>query len=205
MGIYALWKNAEAANATISEDIQDADGDSQMGDRTSPSTASEDAMFPATNDEPGSSKAINQPILGGDLSSPPPSQEPAGPEDAFVETMESIDEEAPQSSSRLGNQSDAPYIPGSGWDNRKARDDYQRAWQSMEDKNFSLSSYTPSQQQGYHISLRSLTRFMQRSLGIRSMSLWRKIGQKVEDAGQGIPKQCTAIRVHFWNACPQPL
>ena len=120
--------------------MQDADGDNQMGVPSSPSTDSENAMFPSANIDLESENPQGLQTSIGDLSSPPASQGPARHDEAFEEAME-LGEDETLKKTGFGGFGEDVFVPGSSWNNRKARDEWQRAWNVLEDKHFSLSEY----------------------------------------------------------------
>ena len=105
-----------------------------MGDVTSSSSSSEDAMFPSDKAKaPSESSRAFQP-LGAEPSSPPDTHksqplDPSGP----------VEDGGFQRAGTGSSESDT-FIPGEGWKTKKANDEYQRAWAMLEDKNFSLST-----------------------------------------------------------------
>ena len=138
-GLHVVWHCCVKLTPALKLDLKDPEGDSQMGDVTSPSTDSEDAMFPAANTEIGSG---NQPLpsnTGVTLSSPPPSQNVSSSMDGAAEAMELNAGETTKTPASCKRNS-AKYYPGETWNNKKARDEWQRAWSMLEDKSFSLSN-----------------------------------------------------------------
>ena len=116
----------------IKIDSQDLEGDSQMGDASSSSSNSEDALFPSSNldDDPMAAKVAQT------LSSPPSSQQQLVQHDNDVEIVEA-------DNGRFGTNIEDTYVPGASWNNKKASEDWHRAWAMVEDKTFSLSLYLP--------------------------------------------------------------
>ena len=104
-----------------------------MGDMTSSSSSSEDAMFPSDKAAvPSESARAFQP-LGAEPSSPPDTQksQPLDPSDLV--------EDGNSQTIGTGSSESDTFIPGEGWKTKKANDEYQRAWAMLEDKSFSLS------------------------------------------------------------------
>ena len=116
-----------------------------------------DAMFPAANDDPATPN-IHAPIANqqaaGELS-PPYSQDQ--PENNDDEAMDLTGGEpgwdvSSQNIIAAGNgisgksefttSTGAQHQPGQSWDNPKAREECQRQWNTLLDKNFSLSKCT---------------------------------------------------------------
>ena len=112
-----------------------------MGDVTSSSTDSEDAMIPAANTELDSGVQAFSRDAGVSLSSPPPSQSIPSQNDGSTEAMDLI-QGNPTRKSANGRDTGEKYYPGASWNNKKARDEWQRAWSQIEYKNFSLSKHT---------------------------------------------------------------
>ena len=132
----------------------DPDGDSQMRSSSSSDEADSEAMFPAELDPPGQTPQSHlSHVLSPQLGSTPPQSQ---------ETGEAMDTGAPAAiilGEPLGelngkNSGDSAWVPqsdfaksaaevqhepGSGWNNKKARDEYHRAMMQIEDKGFSLS------------------------------------------------------------------
>lgn len=143
----------------------DPDGDSQM--HSSPASSDEDdteAMFPSANEPPSftSYPIHTHPAFDDnpafDLSSelsPPNSQDPqqdagwdqsgnvmdlTGSQDGPVENGNSAHASGEGNLKRaFVTSAEEIHKPGAAWDNKRARDEYGRAWQTVEDKEFSLS------------------------------------------------------------------
>ncbi|KAL9130990.1 MAG: hypothetical protein Q9217_000979 [Psora testacea] len=118
-------------------DLQDTDGDSQMGNASSPSTDNEDAMFPAASTDPTTERPADPNIL----SSPLASQEQQNGGGDAMETAEGDDSGATYARVDHLENAQGQYMPGASWNNQKARDEWQRAWAMLEDKGFSLKEY----------------------------------------------------------------
>ena len=97
-------------------------------------------MFPSANIDLESENPQGLQTSIGDLSSPPASQGPARHDEAFEEAME-LGEDETLKKTGFGGFGEDVFVPGSSWNNRKARDEWQRAWNVLEDKHFSLSEY----------------------------------------------------------------
>ncbi|KAL9104117.1 MAG: hypothetical protein Q9163_000919 [Psora crenata] len=117
--------------------MADADGDSEMGNVSSHSTDSEDAMFPSANADPATENSNNP---TAPLSSPLSSQQPQnGDVDAMETTGGEQDSGKMVPKGEFGMNAQNGYVPGASWDNKEARDEWQKAWVMLEDKGFSLS------------------------------------------------------------------
>ena len=132
-------------------DLQDADGDSQMEVPSSPSTDSDNAMFPSANEEliPGHSQASQ--TFAGDFSSPPASQGQAQQNANSEEATEPAGEDGASKTDGYTRNEEDVFVAGSSWNNKKARDEWQRAWTMLEDKNFSLSQYYCQQFYNFYV------------------------------------------------------
>lgn len=134
---------------------KDPEGDSHMSPATESSQGEDsDAMFPAANDAPSTLHTTSNEQATGELS-PPNSQD--HPDTNGDEAMDLNGGESawnmPSQSSHTGNGvggkgessmgGDTDYVPGQSWDNPKAREDAQRQWNGLLDKNFSLSEWSP--------------------------------------------------------------
>lgn len=114
----------------VNTDTRDLDGDSQMGDLTS--SSSDDAMFPSANNTDAdltASKNLHA------LSSPPSSQQKHSTQvDDAMERMDDMDAEK----AGLEKGAEDRFVPGATWNNKKAKDEWSRAWIIVEDRDFSL-------------------------------------------------------------------
>lgn len=119
------------------------------------SSDAEDAesMFPTAND-PVTTNSQFDSILNtasGPVSdlSPPASQDPPGRNGALAQDGEAMDigngERGRKGNlkSEFAKTAASTHEPGASWNNRKAKDEWQRAWNSLEDKTFSLSEWWP--------------------------------------------------------------
>ena len=101
-----------------------------MGDLTS--SSSDDAMFPSANNTDTDMAASKTQQT---LSSPPSSQQQQTTHiDEAVEHMEDTD----GSKGGFGKSAEDRFVPGASWNNKKAKDEYSRAWTIVEDRDFSL-------------------------------------------------------------------
>lgn len=133
---------------------KDQEGDSQMSPATDSSQGEgSDAMFPAANDASSNlhPTASNQ-QAPGELSPPYSQDQPdADGDEAMDLTGDEPGSDVPGQATNGGmnyggrNEStkavEAKNMPGQSWDNPKARDDYQRQWNALLDKGFSLSKF----------------------------------------------------------------
>ena len=129
----------------------DFDGDSQM--RSSSSSDDSDAMFPAANEPPTTqTNSVFTQLRQADLS-PPSSQDPpdlagaASVEDA-MDITEGVDlaggndrGQAALTGEPMEHERELEKEPGYAWKNVKAREEYQRAMDSVVDKHFSLRTH----------------------------------------------------------------
>ena len=122
-----------------------------MHSASSSDDADSEAMFPAELDPPGSTTVQNNlstlPSQRPDVT-PPQSQDLGDLMDTGAAQGSASGSEPTQygdnriwvpESDFARSAADLPQEPGAGWNNRKARDEYQRAMAQIEDKNFSLS------------------------------------------------------------------
>lgn len=106
-------------------------------------------MFPAANDPVATPSQFDEILntANGPVSdlSPPASQDPPRPNGALAQESEAMDTGNGEHGKKENLKSDfaksatSTHEPGGSWNNRKAKDEWQRAWNSLEDKNFSLS------------------------------------------------------------------
>ena len=108
---------------------------------SSPSTDSENAMFPSANIDPDPEHPHDLQASVGDPSSPPASQGPARQNGTSEETMDAGGAEETLKAAGFGSTGEDIFVPGSSWNNKKAREEWHRAWNLLEDKNFTLSEY----------------------------------------------------------------
>ena len=123
----------------------------------SSSSSDDEAMFPSELEPPGSTahdRLILPKIQPSDLS-PPQSQEisdamdttvPQGHEangaDQLLDAAQGMEQSNGNSwepKSEFAKSAELAHEPGSCWNNKKARDEWQKAWNLIEDKSFSLS------------------------------------------------------------------
>ena len=142
-------------NGNSTHITQDPDVDSQMHSASSSDDADSEAMFPAELDPPGSTTAQNN--LGTLLDQQPDVTPPQSQEIGDLMDMGAPQSNAPgleawptqsadnrvwvPESDFARSAAEIPQEPGAGWNNKKARDDYQRAMAQVEDRNFSLSKF----------------------------------------------------------------
>ena len=112
-----------------------------MGDVTSPSSNSEDTMFPAANVDVNSAFPNDTQSLEGSLSSPPSSQRQGQQNDSVMDHAEEFE----TGKTDFGRSVEDRFAPGASWKNKKANDEWNRAWASVEDKSFSLSKLVSTQ------------------------------------------------------------
>ncbi|KAG8533312.1 uncharacterized protein KY384_002095 [Bacidia gigantensis] len=113
------------------------DGDSQMGELNSPSTDSEEAMFPAANTSVESSASFIPPNINDILFSPPPSQNQTN-QGNEVDGAVQMEDLGTTKKSDFGKEPQDTFVLGASWNNKKARDEWQRAWNLLEDRQFNL-------------------------------------------------------------------
>lgn len=109
--------------------------------------ADSEAMFPAEHEPPGSATANQGSMLAEPFDNTPPhSQDPGEAMDTGNQSGEPGNVVVESQNGNWVPKSDfaksaagETHVPGSGWNNKKAMDDYQRASMQVEDKNFSLS------------------------------------------------------------------
>ena len=124
----------------------------------SSSSSDDEAMFPSAETEPTSS-AFHDSLAAVEHQapglSPPHSQElhdamdtaeGNGPElngaDQLLDAAQNIDpSNGWEPKSEFAKSAEMMHEPGSCWNNKKAREEWQKAWNQIEDKNFSLSEY----------------------------------------------------------------
>ena len=106
---------------------------------SSPSSDSENAMFPSANEELELGQPHTSQTFGGDMSSPPASQGQGQQYTGVEGAMELGEEDKASKQETFAKNDQDVYVPGSSWNNKKARDEWQRAWNMLEDKSFSLS------------------------------------------------------------------
>ncbi len=120
-----------------------------------PFSSSDSDMFPTANSPPPQSAHLDQLNQPTALSSPPASQDPPhtnangnGMPDDEDEAMDTVPMDGSERSERNGvggadgqerGKGSDEFEPGAGWNNKRARDEWGRAWGSCEDKSFSLS------------------------------------------------------------------
>ncbi|MDI1490638.1 MAG: hypothetical protein OHK93_001842 [Ramalina farinacea] len=110
-----------------------------MGTRSSPDESSQDAMFPKAGAEQSSGAVASSSSFPIEPSSPPASQTQASQNDGLEELMDAAEEEgASVAQERMGRDT---FVPGASWNNKKARDEWQRAWNQLEHKSFSLKEF----------------------------------------------------------------
>ena len=133
---------------------KEPEGDSQMSPATESSQGEgSDAMFPASNDAPAlpnlHTPTSNQ-QAAGELSPPYSQDQPdansdeamdlTGGEPAWDMSNQTMNPTHSNGGrSEFAKSAEAQHLPGQSWDNPKARDEYQRQWNGLLDKNFSLS------------------------------------------------------------------
>jgi len=108
-----------------------------------------DVMFPTANDPPTATSQLSEILIPADDPaldlSPPASQDPPPPDFDTAQDGEAMDTSDAEHvvkngvRSNLSRRAADAYEPGAKWNNKKARDEWQRAWTNLEDKNFSLS------------------------------------------------------------------
>ena len=123
----------------------------------SSSSSEDEAMFPSELETPPAS-TLQDTIapLGMQSSglSPPQSQEPhdamdtaeanhdANGADQLTDAVQGTDQSNGngwEPKSDFAKSAEMTHEPGSSWNNKKAREEWQKAWNQIEDKNFSLS------------------------------------------------------------------
>ena len=132
--------------------------DSQMLE--SSSSSDEEAMFPSELEPPGSTAHDHLVPLAPHPSgqSPPQSQElpdamdtaiPLGHDtngaDQLMDAAQGMDQSNGngwEPKSDFAKSAELAHEPGSCWNNKKARDEWQKVWSQIEDKNFSLSEWS---------------------------------------------------------------
>ena len=93
------------------------------------------AVFPAANAEMDLNVSKSAEVMGrGSLSSPPDSQQQSVPDLEPGDLMEDTANEP----TGFGKSLDDRFVPGASWNNKKAKDEWQRSWAALEDKNFTL-------------------------------------------------------------------
>lgn len=124
----------------------------------SSSSSDDEAMFPSEFEPPGSVTHENTAPFDGPASglSPPQSQEQHDVMDTaeashatngahqLMDAAWSTDQSngiAWEPKSEFAKSAEMVHVPGSCWNNKKAREEWQKAWNQIEDKNFSLSEY----------------------------------------------------------------
>ena len=122
----------------------------------SSSGSDDEAMFPSELDGPTSTLHDNIGALGTQPSglSPPPSQDlpdamdtaegshEMNGADQLMDAAQGIDQSNGngwEPKSDFAKSAEMTHEPGSCWNNKKAREEWQKAWNQIEDKNFSLS------------------------------------------------------------------
>lgn len=121
----------------------------------SSSESDDEAMFPTDLDPP--SLTINESVPTFELEppglSPPQSQElfdsmdtegsdKMNGADQLMDAAQGLDQSNGtgwEPRSEFAKSAEMTHEPGSCWNNKKAREEYQKAWNQIEDKNFSLS------------------------------------------------------------------
>lgn len=121
----------------------------------SSSSSDDEVMFPSENEPPGSTLHDSHAPLETQSPglSPPQSQEIHDAMDTAeashgVSSADQLMDAAQGTDQSTGNgwepksdfakSAEMAHEPGSCWNNKKARDEYQKAWNQIEDKNFSL-------------------------------------------------------------------
>lgn len=116
-----------------------------------------DTMFPAANDAPAVGNLDDQTRhmqAVGELS-PPYSQDQGDADedeamdltggepalDASSQNMHAGSGNVSVTRSEFARSAEAKHEPGASWDNQKARDEYEKHWHGLLDKNFSLSKF----------------------------------------------------------------
>ena len=134
---------------------KDPEGDSHMSPATDSSQGEgSDAMFPAANEAPAPPN-VHAPIAdqqaAGELSPPYSQDQPdanddeamdlTGAEPAWDASTQNINtaSDGNAGKSEFARSAEAQHQPGASWDNPKAREECQRQWNALLDKNFSLS------------------------------------------------------------------
>ena len=127
----------------------------------SSSSSDDEAMFPSEFEPPGSASHGNAAPFDGPASglSPPQSQEQHDVMDTAEATHDTNGADQLLDAAQSTNQSNGDtwepksefaksaemvHQPGSCWNNKKAKEEWQKAWNQIEDKNFSLSEYSPT-------------------------------------------------------------
>ena len=113
-----------------------------MGDVAS-SSSDEGLSSPSGNTDPRTlvSKASNS------LSSPPSSQQ-----NHLASTGEMFEhaDDLQGGKGKLEKPTEESFVPGVSWNNKKAKDDYAKAWNMVEDRDFSLREFDSSRRTGFH-------------------------------------------------------
>lgn len=127
-----------------------------VGDSPSSSSDDDEAMFPSELEPPGSTLHSHLATLGNQSSalSPPQSQEPheamdtaeanhnMNGADQLMDAAQGIEQSNGngwEPKSDFAKSAEMVHEPGSCWNNKKAKDEWQKAWNQIEDKSFSLS------------------------------------------------------------------
>lgn len=120
------------------------------------SSSDDEAMFPSELDPPGSTSHNNLGSLEAQSSvlSPPQSQElhdvmdtaegshVMNGADQIIDAAQGIDQSNGNSyepRSDFTKSAEMVQEPGSSWNNKKSKEEWQKAWNQIEDKNFTLS------------------------------------------------------------------
>ncbi|KAL9135422.1 MAG: hypothetical protein Q9175_003394 [Cornicularia normoerica] len=124
----------------------------------SSSSSDDEAMFPSELEPPGSAPHENLAPLENQTSglSPPQSQElhdtmdtadgshDMNGADQLMDAAQGIDQSNGngwEPKSEFAKSAEMVHEPGSCWNNKKAREEWQKAWNQIEDKNFSLKDF----------------------------------------------------------------
>ena len=125
----------------------------------SSSSSDDEAMFPSEFEPPGSAPHGNPAPIDDSASglSPPQSQEQhdvmdtaeashaTNGADQLLDAAQSTNQSngsAWEPKSEFAKSAETVHQPGSCWNNKKAKEEWQKAWNQIEDKNFSLSEYS---------------------------------------------------------------
>jgi len=126
----------------------DVDGDSAMRSSPSDSGAEETNLFPSTNDPATPTPDLGHIGQAAELS-PPTSQDPPMPgdgnvamdmggEEAMMNNITGEEERAINGIKGLRTKDDEREAPGGTWKTKRAQEEYQRAMESVVDKDFNL-------------------------------------------------------------------
>ena len=117
------------------------------------SSSPEDDLFPGDEDgsaaispinaqlEPGNASTLDAPVIPSSELSPPSSQDQTAADMMDVTSSHHLpagESITLENSKRKGGNGDSKDEPGSGWNNKRAKEEYDKAMESVADKNFSL-------------------------------------------------------------------